>query len=224
MKKTKIEWWWPKSHAIPPLATGPEKVHAISRLRLKCVCVCMCVCYKEEGGDRGVLWPKKFCFNLFYMHQAIRKHFLRKRRFCCQTHKHARTCTHTHKFGKHWCRRKKTSIGASGLGSYPSSIMLAVQFSSFAQSCPTLCDPMNCSTPGLPVHHQLPEFTQTHVHWAGDAIQPAHPLSSPSPPALNLSQYQGLFKWVSSLHQMAKVLEFQLQHQSFQWTPRTDLL
>lgn len=107
MKKTKIEWWWPKSHAIPPLATGPEKVHAIFRLRLKCVCVCMCVCYKEEGGDHRVLWPKKFCFNLFYIHQAITRHFLRKRRFCCQTHKHVRTLTHTHKFGKHWCRRKK---------------------------------------------------------------------------------------------------------------------
>ena len=83
---------------------------------------------------------------------------------------------------------------------------------------------MNRSTPGLPVHHQLPESTQTHVHWVGDAIQPPHPLSSPSPPALNLSQHQGLFQWVSSLHQVAKVLEFQLQHQSFQWTPRTDLL
>ena len=74
------------------------------------------------------------------------------------------------------------------------------------------------SMPGLPVHHQLPESTQTHVHWVSDAIQPSHPLSSPSPPALNLSQNQGLFKWVSSLHQVAKVLEFQLQHQSFQWT------
>ena len=83
---------------------------------------------------------------------------------------------------------------------------------------------MNRSTPGFPVHHQLPEFTQTHVHWVGDAIQPSNPLSSPSPPALNLSQHQGLFKWVSSLHQVAKVLEFQLQHQSFQWTPRTNLL
>ena len=179
----------------------------------------------------------------------------------------------------------------------------AVQFSSVAQSCPTLCDPMNCSTPGLPVHHQLPESTQTHVHRVGDAIQPSYPLSSPSPSAFNLSQHQGLFQWVSSslvaslvaqtvkrlptmreihvqslgwedplekemathssilawkiswmeepgwllsmgsqrvVHDwatslsiylsisssrlVAKVLEFQLQHQSFQWTPRTDLL
>ena len=100
----------------------------------------------------------------------------------------------------------------------------AVQFSSVTHSCLTLCDPMNHSTPGLPVHHQLPEFTQTHVHVVGDAIQPFHPLSSPSPPAPNPSQHQGLFQWVSSSHEVAKVLEFQLQHQSFQWTPRTDLL
>ena len=91
----------------------------------------------------------------------------------------------------------------------------SVQFSSVAQSCPTLCEPMNRSTPGLPVHHQLPEFTQTHVHRVSDAIQPSYPLLSPSPPALNLSQHQGLFQGVSSSHQVAKVLEFQLQHQSF---------
>ena len=82
---------------------------------------------------------------------------------------------------------------------------------------------MNHSTPGLPVHHQLPEFTQTHAHWVGDAIQPSHPLSCPSPLSFNLSQHQGLFQWVSSLHQVAKVLELQLQHQSFQWIFRTDL-
>ena len=83
-----------------------------------------------------------------------------------------------------------------------------VQFSSVAQLCSTLCDPVNCSMPGLPVYHHLPEFTQTHVHWVSDAIQPSHPLSSPSPPALNLSQHQGLFKWVSSSHQVAKVWSF----------------
>ena len=96
--------------------------------------------------------------------------------------------------------------------------------SSVAQSCLTLCDPMDCSTPGLLVHHQLPELTQTHVHWVGDAIQPSHPLLPPSPPDFSLSQHQGLFKWVSSLHQVAKVLEFQLQHQFFQWIFRTDFL
>ena len=84
----------------------------------------------------------------------------------------------------------------------------SVHFNSVSQSCPTLCDPMNRSTPGLPVHHQLPEFTQTHVHRASDAIQPSHPLSSPSPPAPNPSQHQSLFQWVNSLHEMAKVLSF----------------
>ena len=99
-----------------------------------------------------------------------------------------------------------------------------VHFSSVTQSCPTLCDSMNRSTPGLPVHHQYPEPTQTHVHWVSDAIQPSNPLLFPSPPALNLSQHQGLFQWVSSSHQVAKVLEFQLQHQFLQWTPKTNLL
>ena len=84
------------------------------------------------------------------------------------------------------------------------------QFSSVTQSCPTLCDPMNRSTPGLPVHHQLLEFTQTHVHRVDDAIQPSHPLSSPFPPAPNPSQHQSLFQWVNSSHEVAKVLEFQL--------------
>ena len=96
---------------------------------------------------------------------------------------------------------------------------VSVQFSSVAQSCPTLCDPMNRSTPGHPVHHQLLEFTQTLVHRVSDAIQPSHPLSSPSPTAPNPSQHQSLFQWVSSSHQ---VLEFQPQYQSFQWTFRTD--
>ena len=84
-----------------------------------------------------------------------------------------------------------------------------------------LCDPMDCSMPGLPVRHQLPEFTQTHVHWVNDVIQPSHALSSPSLPAFNPSQPQGLFKWVSSSYQVAKVLEFLLQHQFFQWIFRT---
>ena len=111
-----------------------------------------------------------------------------------------------------------------GSDSKESACNAGVQFSSVAQLCPTLCDPMDCSTPGLPVHHQLLEFTQTHVHWVSDAIQPSHPLSSPSPPAFNLSPHQGLFKWVHSSHQVAKVLEFQLQHLSFQWIFRIDFL
>ena len=92
----------------------------------------------------------------------------------------------------------------------PSFQYCSVQFSSVAQSCLTLCDPMSHSTPGLPVHHQLPEFTQTHIHWVSDAIQPSHPLSSPSPPAPDPSQHQSLFQWVNSSHEVAKVLEFQL--------------
>ena len=102
------------------------------------------------------------------------------------------------------------------------SMFYKTQFSSVAQSCPTLCNPMDCSITGFPVHHQLPELAQTHVHWVGNAIQPSHPLSSSSPPAFNLSQHQGLFKWVSSSHQVAKVLELQLQHQSFQRIFMTD--
>ena len=107
---------------------------------------------------------------------------------------------------------------------YHNIFVTGSQFSSVTQSSPTLCDPMNHSTPGLPVHHKHPEFIQTHVHWVHDSIQPYRPLPSPSLPALNLSQHQGLFQWVSSSHQVAKILEFQLQHQSFQWTSRTDLL
>ena len=97
-----------------------------------------------------------------------------------------------------------------------SLVKMKKAFSLVTQLCPTLCDPMDCSTPGFPVHHQLPELTQTHVHCVGDAIQPSHPLSSPSPPAFNIYQHQGLFQGVSSSHQVAKVLEFQLQHQSVQ--------
>ena len=95
----------------------------------------------------------------------------------------------------------------SWLGSLSAVIF---QFSSVSQSCPTLCNPMNHSTPGLPVHHQLPESTQTHVHRVSDAIQPSHPLSAPSPSAPNPSQHQSLFQWVNSSHEVAKVLEFQL--------------
>ena len=93
--------------------------------------------------------------------------------------------------------------------------VLSVQFNrSFVSDS---LQPMDCNRPGFPVHQQLPELTQTHVHWVSDAIQPSHPLLSPSLPAFNLSQHQGLFQWVSSSHQVAKVWEFQLQHQSFQW-------
>ena len=100
----------------------------------------------------------------------------------------------------------------------------SVEISSVTQLCLILWNPKDCSTPGFPVHHQLPELTQTHVHWIGVSIQPSHPLSSPSPQALNIPQHQALFQWVSSSHKVAKVLEFQLQHEFFQWIFRTGLL
>ena len=106
----------------------------------------------------------------------------------------------------------------------PDITVYSIQFSWFAQSCPTLCNPMDYSMPGFPVHHQLTELAQIHVHRVSDAIQPSHPLSSPSPSAFSLSQHRGLFQWVSSSNQVAKVLEFQLQHQSFQWISRTVFL
>ena len=106
-------------------------------------------------------------------------------------------------------------------GSWIPWINISVQFT---QSCLTLRDPMDCSTPGFPVNHQFPELAQIHVHRVGDAIQPSYPLSSPSPPLFNCFQHQSLFQGVSSSHQVAKVLEFQLQHQSFQWIFRTDFL
>ena len=121
-----------------------------------------------------------------------------------------------------WCLKNDRMISVHFWGKRFN--ISSFQFNSVTQLCPTLCDPMNSSMPGLPVHHQLLESTQTYVHWVSDAIQLSHPLSSPPPPALNLSQHQGLFQRVSSSHQVARVLEFQLQHQSFQWTPRTDLL
>ena len=95
---------------------------------------------------------------------------------------------------------------------------------SVAQLCPTLCNPMDCRMLGFPVLHHFLEFAQTHVDWVGDAIQPSHPRSSPSPPAFNLLRHQVLFQWVSSSHQVTKVSEVQFQHQSFQWIFRTDFL
>ena len=138
----------------------------------------------------------------------------------------AHLTSHSRMSGSRWVWMISPSWSSGSWWSflYSSSVYSWFQFSSVTQSCPTLCDPMNHSMPGLPVHHQLPEFTQTHAHQVSDAIQPSHPLSSPSLPASNPSQHQGLFQWVSSSHQVAKVLEFQLQHQSLQCTPRTYLL
>ena len=107
---------------------------------------------------------------------------------------------------------------------FSTPLLFSLLVNSVTQLCLTLSDPMDCRTPVFPVHHQLPELTQTHAHWVGDAIQPSHPLSTPSPPVFNLSQHQGLFQWVSTSHQVARVLELQLQHQSFQWIFRADFL
>ena len=130
-------------------------------------------------------------------------------------HTHEVAVIHHFLGGAHICRPHKVACDQASTSWHTSAVLQiisAVQFSfsSVTQSCPTLCDPMNYSTPGLPVHHQLLEFTQTHVHRVSDAIQPSHPLSSPSPPAPNPSQRQCLFQWVNSSHEVAKVLEFQL--------------
>ena len=130
---------------------------------------------------------------------------------------------HAHKSSK--CRMNSTIMTRNGeiSSAWWTREGISVQFSSVIQSCLTLCNPVNQSTPGLPVHHQPPESTQIHVHWDGDAIQPSHP----SPPAFNHSQHQSLFQWVqwvSSLHQVAKVLALGLQHQSSQWIFRIDFL
>ena len=125
------------------------------------------------------------------------------------------------KFGKHSSThrtRKGQYSFQSQRKAMPKNVQVTAQlhssqFISVAQSCPTLYDPMDCNMQGFPVFHQLPELAQTQVHWVSDAFQPSHPLSSPSPPAFSVSQHQGLLQWVSSSHQVAKVLEFQLQHQ-----------
>ena len=128
----------------------------------------------------------------------------------------------------HWCKNlEKNRTTIKNKQTYKSILVRSVHCFSSVQllSCVRIfATPWTAACLGLPVHHQLPEFTQTHVHWVSDTIQQSHPLSSLSPPAFNLFQHQGLFKWVSSSHQVAKVLEFQLQHQSFQWIFRTDLL
>ena len=144
------------------------------------------------------IWTFSLLSLLFYHHIPIHHHLLPK--ILCQPTKWF--LFHKSYFTLFYSTcNSKTIIFKTWLKS-------CFQFSSLAQSCPTLCDPINRSTPGLPVHHRLPEFTQTHVHQVSDAIQPSHPLSSPSPPAPNPSQHQGLFQWVNSSHVVAKVLEF----------------
>ena len=126
-------------------------------------------------------------------------------------HNYTRSCWKTHRQPSYGCLAFEANW-KSEKNLFISFVPYSVQFSSVAQSCPTLCDPMNHSMPGLPIQHKLPEFTQMHVHRVGDAILPSHPLSSPSPPAPNPSWHQGLFQWINSSREVAKVLEFQLQH------------
>ena len=118
----------------------------------------------------------------------------------------------------------ETTIHSLYLWLFKEILHVSERFSSVAQAYWTLCNPMDRSTSGFPVHHWHPELTQTHAHWVGNATQPSHPLSCHSAPAFSLSQHQCLFKWVSSSHQVPKVQEFQLQHQSFQWILRIHLL
>ena len=134
-----------------------------------------------------------------------------------QTLKMALTHTHTHTHTS-W----KPETGSIYLFIW--EIQFNYCYYSVTQLCLTLCDPMNCSTPGFPALHYLPEFAQTHVRWVNDVIQSFHPLLLPSPPAFSFAQHQGLFQWVCSSHQVANVLEVQLQHQSFQWIFRVDFL
>ena len=145
-------------------------------------------------GFLGILWPEPSrCSKPTRLHSSS-------------------TCMYVFWHPEHTCLRAVTLHHAH---LFAHSISFSItQFSSVAQSCPTLCNPLNHSMPGLLVHHQLLEFTQTHAHRVSDAIQPSHPLSSPSAPAHNPSQHQGLFQWVNSSHEVAKVLVFQLQHQS----------
>ena len=145
--------------------------------------------------------------------------------FSRQEHRSGLPCPSPRDFPNPGIKHRSPALQVNPLPSEKLGMLLySHQFSSVAQLCLTLCNPMNSSMPGLPVHHRLPEFTQTHVDPVGDAIQPSHPLSSPSPPVPNPSWHLSLFQWVKSSHEVAKVLEIQLQHQSFQWTPRTDLL
>ena len=124
----------------------------------------------------------------------------------------------------HWVTKETPTLIAYSSSTSGIHASQSIVLSSVTRSCLTLCNPMDCSIPGFPFPHQLPKFAQTHVHWVNDAIQPSHPLPSPPPPAFNLSQHQGLLKWVSSSHQVVRLLELQLQHQSFQWIFRSNFL
>ena len=169
---------------------------ATREVRYICVCVCVCVCVCIHLSND---------LQLFYLLMP-----LHLKKIKCKF-------LPSYPLEIFLCKNRFLSNPTSKRSTKRSS-----QFSSVTQSCPTLCDPMNHSTPGLPVQHQFLEFTQTHVHRVNDAIQPSYPLTSPSLPDRNPSQHQGLFQWVNSSHEVAKLLKFQLYHQSFKWTPRPD--
>ena len=211
-----------------------------------CLCLCVCSCSLERSAVVSLMqWARvSGCFwgrgggrmlcslskSQWFLPCVLVSNLQRQRRWSLvpegETKNRPHRSPHQLSFffwPRDWGQPKLRGIKTSAQPG-PATSPSRSQFSSVGQSCPTLCNPMDCRAPGLPVHHQLLEFTQNHVHWVGDAIQPSHPLSCPSPPTFNLSQHQGLSKWVSSLHQVARVLEFQLQHQSFQWMFRTDLL
>ena len=171
-----------------PMDSSPSgsSVHGIFQARMP-----EWAAFSFSRGAPGLLHCRKILYHLSHREHLKLTIWYSNSIFGCISKKlYIYTHTHTH--------------------TYISDQIRSVQFSSVAQSCPTLCDPMNRSTPGLPVQLQLSEFTQTHVHRVSDAIQPSHPLSSPSPLAPNPSKHQGLFQWINSSHEVAKVLEFQL--------------
>ena len=175
-------------------------------------------------------WVLVFILKYFWLMPCTRKNQCKYETFSLITQDQSRCMLIPHQVNLCLYPSFPTSAVCMNLGMFLSSLCLSFSICKMAISSVQslsrvwLLQPHGLQHTRSPVHHQLPESTPNQNHRVGDAIQPYHPLSSPSPPALNLSQHQGLFKWVSSLHQVAKALEFQLQHQSYQWTPRTDLL
>ena len=165
---------------------------------------------KSSSVHRPIFLIMRFSFFIDKIPLWLLKHLLGK--LISQVHDHQ------------LCKIPLLFLNGTWHSGNPFSLLFDCCCCSVTQSCPTLCDPMDCSTPSFPVLHYLPEISQSYVHQVSDAIQPSHPLSSPFSPAFNLSQHQGLFQWVSAFHQVAKVLEFQLQHQSFQWLFRVVFL
>ena len=173
---------------------------------------------KWKNGSKDRKWD-------YFVAGGIRTKQKRKQRFMKASEPKAGSAAFSHNYSvSQYCSNWSIDPWKCFKPHFTPGPSMHVQFSSVAQSSLTVCNPMNCSMPGFPVHQQLPELTQTHVHQVSDAIQPAHPLSPPSPLAFSFSQHQSLFQWVSFLHLVAKLLELQLQYQSFQWIFRVDFL